>query len=193
MRRTRGRALVRPLSGAGLAVCLAVAALSLGAEAKHPEAGVIQAVVRGAITDAMDAGTYKSPDWKTGPLDGSVVAGMHQVLDRRLGDHMTGRALAEWRRALHEAIDRDSDGEHVIVTAGGVDQIEFETVDVVDESAATATGRAHVWATWVIHKADVGGPHTGRPNGWDHFAAALLKVDGEWLVDDLLLQPEAGG
>ena len=180
----------RPVS-AGLVVLAVVSAVLLMGSA-NPEGPRIQEVVRGAIDDAMDAGTYKAPGWTTGRLDEATLAAMHATLDRRLKEHMTGRALAGWQRDLHAAIDRDSDGEHVIVTAGGVDQIEFESV-TLDGDSARANGRAHLWATWVIHKAGVPGPQSGHPEEWDDFAATLVRVNDAWFVDSLTLDPEGGG
>jgi hypothetical protein len=99
-------------------------------------------------------------------------------------------ALTQWLGVLDTAIDRGSDGEHVIVTAGGVDKIEFSSLSV-DGDSATASGRAHTWVTWKINKTDVPGPRTGRPTGWDLFKVTLLKVDGQWLVSQLDLEPKA--
>jgi hypothetical protein len=106
--------------------------------------------------------------------------------------HFTGEALAQWMGVLDTAIDRDSDGEHVIVTAGGVDKIEFDSISI-DETTAKASGRAHTWVSWKINKADVPGPKTGHPNGWDLFEVTLSKVDGKWLVSYLDLQPQSPG
>jgi len=180
---------MRPISGGLIAAALIGALVGLGAKPEDPEALRIQDAVRGAINDAMDAGTFKTPEWTSGRLDAVTVRAMHVTLDRRLGEHMTGRALADWQRALHEAIDRDSDGEHVVVTAGGADKIEFETVDV-DGDSARATGRVHVWVTWVILKADVPGPHRGGPAQWDAFSASLVRSDGRWYVETIRLGPE---
>ena len=159
---------------------------------QDPEAPQVQDAVRGAVNDAMDAGTFKDPNWTSGRLDAATVAAMHRTLDRRLQEHMTGPALAAWQRVLHEAIDRDSDGEHVIVTAGGAEQFEFEVVEMSGDSA-TAAGRARVWVTWVIHKDGIQGPRAGRPAGWDDFSATLVRLDGRWYVEQLRLQPEEGG
>lgn len=186
------RSLRRPISGGLLALALVAGAAGLAAQPDNPELGRVQETVRGAISDAMDAGTFKKSGWTSGRLDAATVAEMHATLNRRLGEHMTGAALAAWQRALHESIDRDSDGEHVIVLAGGADEIEFETVEVDGESA-TATGRAHVWVAWVINKTDVDGPRSARPAQWDSFSATLAQIDGTWYVDTLGLNPEAGG
>ena len=156
------------------------------------EGAAIRDTVRGAITDAMDAGTYKSTTWTSGPLDGATIRAMHSTLDSRLREHMTGRALATWKRALDDAIDRDSDGHHVVATAGGVDQIQLGGIGI-DGDQARAEGRARIWVDWVIHGADVAGPHDGHPAGWDRFTAMLDRVNGRWYVEELSLEPEAGG
>jgi len=152
MTASAGRSIFAGLIG----LVLLAGCASLGANAWDLEAPRVQEAVRGAVNDAMDAGTFKDPNWKTGRLDPATVAAMHTTLDRRLQEHMTGPALAAWQRALHEAIDRDSDGEHVVVTAVGAEQFEFEAVEVSGD-AATAAGRARVWVTWVIHKEGVQG------------------------------------
>jgi hypothetical protein len=137
----------------------------------------------------MDAGTSKAPSWDSGALDASTVQAMHANLDRRLKEHMTGRALAAWQQSLHAAIDRDSDGEHLVVTAGGTDRIEFGEIAVVGDRAK-AGGRAHVWVDWVIHKPGVTGPQSGHPVEWNGFTATLTRIDGNWYVDELTLKPE---
>ncbi len=185
------RSRARPISAGLIAVALIAALAGLGAKPEDPEAPRVQEAVRGAINDAMDAGTFKVPEWTSGRLDAVTVQAMHVTLDRRLEEHMTGRALAAWQAALHESIDRDSDGEHVVVTAGGADKIEFEAVGV-DGDSASATGRVHVWVTWVILKADVQGPHRARPAQWDTFSASLVRSDGRWYVETLRLEPETG-
>jgi hypothetical protein len=164
----------------------------IGADTRDVAEPEIQAVVRGAINDAMDAGTYKAPGWSSGRLDTAAITATHERLDRQLRVNMTGRALASWLQALSSAIDRDSDGEHVIVTAGGVDDIQYDAVQV-DGDTAAATGRAHTWVTWVIHKSGVPGPQSARPSGWDRFSAGLVRIDGKWYVETLGLGPEAGG
>jgi hypothetical protein len=165
--------------------------VTIAAQPDDPETPHVQSAVRAAINDAMDAGTYKGVG-TTGPVGPAVVKATHANLDRRLKEHMTGKAKAAWQHALSEAIDRDSDGEHLIVTAGGVDRFETSTVEVKGDSA-TISGRAHVWVTWVIHKAEVKGPHTGHPVEWDAFSATLTRIDGKWYVDGLVLKPEGNG
>jgi len=173
-----------------LALVTSIAASTAGPG--DPEARRVADVVRSAIDDVLDAGTFKVPGWTGGRLDAAIVRAMHVALERRLEEHMTGPALAAWQGALHEAIDRDSDGEHVVVTAGGTDRIEFETVET-DGQAARAAGRVHVWVTWVILGRDAQGPRSGRPAHWDTFAATLGRTGGRWFVETLRLEPEAGG
>jgi hypothetical protein len=175
---------------AGILVLSALAIM--GAKQVDPETPRVQEAVQGALNDVMDAGTYKTPEWATGPLNAATVMAMHTTLNKRLKEHLTGPALAAWQRSLHTAIDRDSDGEHVIVTAGGADRFDFEKVDV-DGDSASALGRAEVWATWEIHKANVPGAQTGRPTEWDMFSASLVQIDGIWYVESLELNPETGG
>jgi len=172
-----------------LGVLVLLAPVILGATTTDPASPQIQAAVRGAITDAVDAGTYKDTACTSGPLAQSVVQQMHATLASRLAQHMTGRALAHWRTALDIAINRDSDGQHVIVTAGGTDQIEFSDV-TVSKNTATAVGRAHTWVTWVIHDPRVPGPHSARPSGWSAFSAALVLINGTWYVEQMSLVPE---
>jgi hypothetical protein len=102
---------------------------------------------------------------------------------------MTGRALAAWRQRIQEAIDRDSDGDHVVVTAGGTDTIESGEIEVHGDHA-TAGGRARVWVNWVVHKPGVKGSQSGNPVEWDGFTATLTRIDDNWYVDDLTLKPE---
>ena len=183
----------RPSSGktvAAGAVLLGIALTTLGAQ--NPAAPTIKTTVRSAIADIRDAATYKTPGWTSGHLDAADVKATHERLQRSMKAHFTSDALLRWGSVLSNAIDRDSDGEHVVVTAGGVDQIEFSTLSVTGESA-TASGRAHTWVTWKIIKPNVPGPSTGHPTGWDLFEARLVDVDGTWLVSDLDLQPQGGG
>lgn len=173
-----------------VSVLLAIGLASLGAQ--NPAAPAIKATVKAAIVDIRDAATYKAPGWTSGRLDSANVRKTHDRLHASMKSHLTGEALAQWMGVLDTAIDRDSDGEHVIVTAGGVDKIEFDTLSVVGDTA-TATGRAHTWVTWKINKPDVPGPKTGRPTGWDLFHVRLANVDGKWLVSQLELEPQSPG
>jgi hypothetical protein len=177
-------------STAAFAVLITVGLASLGAQ--NPAAPAIKTTVRSAIADIRDAATYKTPDWSNGHLDSANVKETHDRLHGSMKAHFTDGALAQWMGVLDAAIDRDSDGEHVIVTAGGVDKIEFSTLSVIGDSA-TATGRAHTWITWKIIKPDVPGPRTGRPTTWDLFRARLVNVNGTWLVSELDLEPQGGG
>jgi hypothetical protein len=179
----------RLVAGPLVALAIGVGLVTMDAKADRAETPRVQESVRAAIDDAMDAGTYKAPSWDKGALDASTVQAMHANLDRRLKEHMTGRALAAWQQSLHEAIDRDSDGEHLVVTAGGTDRIEFGEIAVVGDRA-NAGGRAHVWVDWVIHKPGVTGQQSGHPVEWDGFRATLTRIDGNWYVDELTLKPE---
>jgi hypothetical protein len=174
----------------GLIVVASFAALiSIGAQS--PTDPSIKKAVVGAVADIRDAATYKTP-WTAGSLPAAARQAMHTTLATRMSQNMAGKALVHWKGILDAAIDRDSDGAHVIVTAGGVDKSEFDPI-VIDGTHATASGRMHTWVTWVIHDQSVPGPHAGRPNGWDVFEASLDEVGGQWYVTDLTLQPEFGG
>jgi len=191
MTSTRGVGQDPMKSFAAFGVLLAMGLASLGAQ--NPEAPAIKTVVRAAITDIRDAGTYKAPGWTHGRLDNANVQATHDRLHENMKSHFTGKALARWMGLLDTAIDRDSDGEHVIVTAGGVDKIEFSNVTVTGNSAV-ATGRAHTWITWMIIQPDAVEQHTtGHPTTWDLFDAHLVLADGAWLVSDLELEPQGGG
>ena len=149
----------------------------------------IQAAVRGALNDIMDAGTFKVAGWSNGPLDQASVSNMHAILHDRLGHFLTGAALDSYRATLDETIDRESDGNHVVVTAGGADQFEWSEI-LVDGDHASVAAHARTWITWVIKKADVPGPRSGHPIEWDRVIADLELVDGTWLVNHLEFQPE---
>ena len=185
------RRLALPVRWGLLALALSTSIAASATGPGDPEAPRIEAAVRDAINDVLDAGTFKTPGWRGGRLDAATVEAIHRELDRRLEAHMTGPALAAWRGALHAAIDRDSDGEHVVVTAGGADEVEFETVET-DGDSAGATGRAHVWVTWTILGGDAARQPGARPGQWDAFSATLVRKDGRWFVETLRLEPEAG-
>lgn len=121
----------RAISGGAFGVlAIAVSALLIGSVAKPDPAPeqAVQAVVKQALNDIYDAATFKFPDWKRGPLDPSRVAEMHRGLDERLSKSMTGRAYLSYATTLHQTIDTSSSGENVVVTAGGVDQVDFHSV-----------------------------------------------------------------
>ncbi len=176
--------------GASVLLALATAVLSLGAQ--NPTDPKVEDAVVKAVGDIRDAATYKAP-WAAGQLPDAARQAMHSTLANQMSKHLAGAALIQWTAVLDAAIDRDSDGQHVIVTAGGVDGSDFDPVKV-DGTHATASGRVHTWVTWVIHDdQQVEGPHAGRPSGWDVFEATLEQIDGAWYVTDLTLQPQFGG
>lgn len=184
----------RTLSGGASAVLGLIAVASMGAE--NPDATAAKTEVRGAITAVMDGGTFKplvrvGSRPRTALLSRTNVSAIHRRLASELDAHMTGKALMRWRNVLDLAIDRDSDGEHVLVTEGGVDDIAFESVKV-DGDKAHAVGRAHTWVKWIIVQ-DIEGPRSGRPSGWEEFEADLVKQDGRWQVETLDLHPVPGG
>jgi hypothetical protein len=169
------------------AVLLAIGLASLGAQ--NPADPAIKTTVRAAIADVRDAATYKTPNWSNGRLDAANVRATHDRLAKSMNAHFTEAGQAHWKQILDVAIDRDSDGDHVVVTAGGVDQIQFDTVSVTGDHASVS-GRAHTWVTWRIIKPDFKGARTGHPTGWEAFDATLVQVDGKWLVDQLNLAPQ---
>ena len=175
----------------GVALALvAIAGLALvgfvTSTAADPTTSDIEGAVRHAIEDTLDAATFKSGWQGQTALDQGSVVAMHSVLDGRLRSHLSGNALASWGAKLHAAIDRESDGQHVIVVAGGVDQIQFSKVDV-SGGTAVATGRSLDWIRWVQ------GSDQASPKAWDTFSARLVLTNGHWLVDDLIVHPEQSG
>ena len=171
---------------------LAIGVLVAAGPLAQQDSARIKAVVRASIEDVFDAATFKEPDWRGGRLNNQAEAAMHVTLDARLSSHMTGDALAHWGGSLHEAIDRDSDGEHVVVTAGGVDKIEFEE-SWTEDGVTQTSGRVHHWITYIILDKSVQGPQAGRPEQWSRFSASVVSRDGSWLVETLNLQPEQPG
>jgi hypothetical protein len=112
---------------------------------------------------------------------------MHARLDNELRAAFAGEARQRWGQSLHEAIDRDSDGQHVVVTAGGVSAFTVETEQILGDSAEL-TGRATSWITWIILDPGYPGPRAGHPSDEIAFQARLTRMDGQWQVVELSLE-----
>lgn len=101
---------------------------------------------------------------------------------------MTGSALSKYRVSLHAAIDREADGQHLIVVSGGTTTVQIANLDVTG-TTASVSGRSLSWIVWV----DPVSGASARPEAWDTFTATLGLTDGVWLVSDLSLTPENSG
>lgn len=176
------------MKGLSLVLVCAVASLVLGASNSDPAAAQIKVSLQSAIEDTLDGAAFKAAGWTGGPLDNGSVATMHATLEVRLRSHMTGDALLSWSEALHAATDRERDGQHVVVTAGGVTQLEIGRLDVSGDRAIVS-GRS----LDSIRSTTLGSTVVSSPTAWDRVSATLLRVDGSWLVSELSLQPEQSG
>jgi hypothetical protein len=174
---------------AGMALILVpVMLVTMAATPPTPADKAVENVTRQALNDIYDAATFKYTDWKGGQLAADRVRDMHAKLDERLSKSMTGDAYAAYSNTLHATIDDSATGRNVVVVAGGVDKLEFHGV-TVDGERATVSGRAHAWVQWVIHDKSVKGTHSARPEGWEQFAATVVLIDGEWLVESIQVMP----
>ena len=176
------------MKGLSLVLVCAVASLVLGASNADPAPEQIKASLQSAIEDTLDGAAFKTAGWTAGALDDASVVAMHATLDARLRSHMTGAALQSWSAALHAAIERERDGQHVVVTSGGVTQLEIGRLDVSGDRAIVS-GRS----LDSIRSTTLGSTVVSTPTAWDRVSATLLRVDGSWLVSELSLQPEQSG
>ena len=176
------------MNGLGLVLLGALACTVLGASNSNPAVPQIEASLRLAIEDTLDGAAFKTPGWTSGPLDDASVVAIHATLVGRLRSHMTGGALRSWSAALDAAIDRERDGQHVVITSGGVAELEIEQLDVSGDRA-TVSARSLDW----IRSTTLGSRFVASPAAWDGVSATLLRVDGSWLVSELSLQPERSG
>jgi len=143
-----------------------------------------QAVVREAIADVFGAGTYHLDEVRSNLPDAAAVAEAHADVASRLSAHMTGPALVRWQVALDEAVDAQSDGQHLIAVEGGVDQIRFESA-TQDRSSWLMTGFAHTWSQWF----NPAQQQTGEPDGWSRFEVTVVETPDGWRVSELELTP----
>jgi hypothetical protein len=156
----------------------------------NDEASRIQVSVKGALTDTLDAATFKDAGWQKGELAADKRAAMHTRLESKLAVHMTGDALAHFRRVLDETIEASANGENMVATAGGVSKFEVATMETGTPGEAHVTGRVYAWVTHVTHEDSTDGKGSGRTEGWGGFTATVVRVDGTWLVSELDYWPE---
>lgn len=151
-----------------------------------------KALVRDAIGDLYSAGTYSEAAVASGRAKGRMastdVAEAHGSAHASLESHMTGPALKRWKQVIDEAIDAESDFDHLIAVAGGVDQIRFDAPSQ-DGDIHIWTGLAHTWSKWISPKAEPGKRGSGQPEGWQRFEARVVQTADGWRVSELMIYP----
>lgn len=147
-----------------------------------------------ALLTVYQAGTYLPEDFSDGLPGDDRVAEIQESLRSAIDASFTGEARNRYLELLIAAVDRQRDGEHVISVGGGAQEIEFESADQNADSA-TVTGRALVFADWLIVVPDWSDEREGRAQRWNVFELHLVRQGGNWLVDEISLNAasDAGG